>query len=131
MRGQRDRRVDQPSHAYQMDLRRGPVCWRRWACRSFLPVTGRWHCCGGRGFRRWHPGIVIRRRVSPVLVGGCVDLGATGLPYAPFTAALRELVRQRGAGQVAGLLPGGAAGELASLLPELGSPPAEGDPEMS
>ena len=66
-----------------------------------------------------------------VLVGGCVDLGATGLPYAPFTAALRELVRQRGAGQVAGLLPGGAAGELASLLPELGSPPAEGDPEMS
>ena len=66
-----------------------------------------------------------------VLAGGCVDLGATGLPYAPFTAALRELVRQRGAGEVAGLLPGGAAGELASLLPELGSPPAEGDPEMS
>ena len=133
---------------------------------------------------RWHPGIVISRRVSPVLVGreteletlmgllgevsggtpgtvllgaeagggksrlvaeftsrvgdralvlagGCVDLGGSGLPYAPFTAALRELVRQRGAGAVAGLLPGGAAGELASLLPELGSPPAEGDPEMS
>lgn len=41
-----------------------------------------------------------------VLAGGCVDLGGTGLPYAPFTAALRELVRQRGAGEVAGLLPG-------------------------
>ena len=66
-----------------------------------------------------------------VLAGGCVDLGGSGLPYAPFTAALRELVRQRGAGEVAGLLPGRAAGELASLLPELGSPPAEGDPEMS
>ena len=61
-----------------------------------------------------------------VLAGGCVDLGATGLPYAPFTAALRELVRQRGAGAVAGLLPGGAAGELASLLPELGGPPRRG-----
>ena len=136
------------------------------------------------GVHGWHPGIVISRRVSPVLVGrdaelemlmgllgeasggtpgtvllgaevgggksrlvaeftvrvrdralvlagGCVDLGGAGLPYAPFTAVLRELIRKRGAGEVAGLLPGRAAGELARLLPELGSPPADGDPEMS
>ena len=66
-----------------------------------------------------------------VLAGGCVDLGVAGLPYAPFTAALRELVRERGAAEVTGLLPGHDAGELAGLLPELGSPPAGGDPEMA
>jgi len=66
-----------------------------------------------------------------VLAGGCVDLGAAGLPYAPFTAALRGLVRELGVGEVTGLLPGGNAGELAGLLPELGSPPAGGDPEMA
>jgi DNA-binding CsgD family transcriptional regulator len=66
-----------------------------------------------------------------VLAGGCVDLGAGGLPYSPFTAALRVLIRERGAGEVTGLLPGGNAGELAGLVPELGSPPAGGDPEMA
>jgi predicted ATPase len=66
-----------------------------------------------------------------VLAGGCVDLGVAGLPYAPFTAALRELVRERGVAEVIGLLPGRDAGELAGLLPELGSPPAGGDPEMA
>ena len=66
-----------------------------------------------------------------VLAGGCVDLGAAGLPFAPFTAALRALVRELGAGEVTGLLPGGSAGELASLVPELGSPPSGGDPEMA
>ena len=45
-----------------------------------------------------------------VLAGGCVDLGGTGLSYAPFIAALLELVRQRGAGEVAALLPGNASG---------------------
>jgi predicted ATPase len=66
-----------------------------------------------------------------VLAGGCVDLGAAGLPYTPFTAALRVLVRELGAGEVTGLLPGGSAGELAGLVPELGSPPVGGDPEMA
>jgi hypothetical protein len=60
-----------------------------------------------------------------------VDLGAAGLPFAPFTAALRALVRELGSGEVTGLLPGGTAGELAGLGPELGSPPAGGDPEMA
>ena len=66
-----------------------------------------------------------------VMAGGCVDLGAAGLLYAPFAAMLRELVRQRGAAEVAGLLPGHGASELARLLPELGSPAADRDPEMA
>jgi ATP/maltotriose-dependent transcriptional regulator MalT len=66
-----------------------------------------------------------------VLDGGCVPLGAAGLPYAPITAALRGLVRERGAGWIAGLLPGGDAGELAALVPELGSLSSGGDPEMA
>src|SRR6266516_930810 len=57
-----------------------------------------------------------------VLAGGCVELGAGGLPYAPFTAALRQLVRARGAADVAGLLPDQAAGELGVLLPDFGTP---------
>ena len=63
-----------------------------------------------------------------IIAGGCVELGAGGLPYAPFTAALRQLVRARGAAEVAGLLPGHAAGELGVLLPDFGSPPAGADP---
>ena len=37
-----------------------------------------------------------------VLIGGCLELGADGLPFAPFTAVLRELVRDLGAAGVAG-----------------------------
>lgn len=57
-----------------------------------------------------------------VLIGGCVELGADGLPFAPFAAALRDLVRQIGVAAVAELLPGGATRELARLLPEFGEP---------
>jgi DNA-binding CsgD family transcriptional regulator len=63
-----------------------------------------------------------------VLAGGCVELDAGGLPYAPFTAMLRDLVRSRGVPGVASLLPRGDPGELAVLLPELGPPPSGGDP---
>lgn len=45
-------------------------------------------------------------------------------------AELEELVEERGVSEVTGLLPGGA-GELAALVPELGSPPSGGDPEMA
>ena len=62
-----------------------------------------------------------------VLAGGCLELGADGLPFAPFTSALRELVRDLGAGGVAELLPGGSARELARLLPEFGEPAGPGD----
>jgi DNA-binding CsgD family transcriptional regulator/tetratricopeptide (TPR) repeat protein len=62
-----------------------------------------------------------------VLTGGCLELGADGLPFAPFTAVLRELVRDLGAAGVADLLPGGATRELARLLPEFGEPAAAED----
>jgi DNA-binding CsgD family transcriptional regulator len=63
-----------------------------------------------------------------LLSGGCVDLGGVGLAYAPFTAALRGLVRQLGAEDVAALLPGGTPVELGRLLPALGvsRPPGTG-----
>jgi DNA-binding CsgD family transcriptional regulator len=62
-----------------------------------------------------------------VLTGGCLELGTDGLPYAPFTAVLRELVREMGAEAVAAMLPGRTIRELARLLPELGEPDAGGD----
>jgi DNA-binding CsgD family transcriptional regulator/tetratricopeptide (TPR) repeat protein len=62
-----------------------------------------------------------------VLMGGCLELGADGLPFAPFTSVLRALVRDLGAAGVAELLPGGAARELARLLPEFGEPPETQD----
>src|SRR5262249_26854401 len=36
-----------------------------------------------------------------VLTGGCLELGADSLPFTPFTAVLRELVRDLGAAGVA------------------------------
>ncbi|MFE6304758.1 ATP-binding protein [Nocardiopsis sp. NPDC057823] len=63
------------------------------------------------------------RRPGTVLVGGCLELGVDGLAYAPFTAALRQLLRERGPEPFAA---GGRAGELARLLPELGPVPEGG-----
>jgi len=60
-----------------------------------------------------------------VLTGGCVELGTDGLPFAPFTAVLRGLVRDLGAEGVAALLPGGVTRDFARLLPEFG--PADSD----
>jgi ATP/maltotriose-dependent transcriptional regulator MalT len=56
-----------------------------------------------------------------VLTGGCVELGTDGLPFAPFTAVLRELVRDLSVDGVAGLLPGGVTRDFARLLPEFGA----------
>ncbi|WP_328319786.1 helix-turn-helix transcriptional regulator [Streptomyces sp. NBC_00388] len=53
-----------------------------------------------------------------VSVGGCVEIGADGLPYAPFSTALREL-RRHLPGEMAAAVEG-QEGELARLLPELG-----------
>ncbi|WP_327590787.1 helix-turn-helix transcriptional regulator [Nonomuraea sp. NBC_00507] len=61
-----------------------------------------------------------------VLVGGCLELGTEGLPFAPFTAVLRGLVRELGRDGVAALVPGGATGGLARLLPEFGEPDKDG-----
>jgi DNA-binding CsgD family transcriptional regulator len=56
-----------------------------------------------------------------VLTGACLELGADGLPYSPFTAMLRDLVREMGAREIVDRLLGSgrAARELARLLPEL------------
>ncbi|REE96347.1 helix-turn-helix transcriptional regulator [Thermomonospora umbrina] len=61
-------------------------------------------------------------RGERVLVGGCLELGSDGLPFAPFTAMLRGLVREIGIDGVAGLLPRSATAGLARLLPEFGEP---------
>ncbi|HEX5295031.1 MAG TPA: AAA family ATPase [Streptosporangiaceae bacterium] len=55
-----------------------------------------------------------------VLAGGCLELGAAGLAFAPFTAVLRQVVRDLGVAGVQDLLTGQASRELARLLPELG-----------
>lgn len=61
-----------------------------------------------------------------VLVGGCLELGTEGLPFAPFTAVLRGLVRTFGRDGVARLVPGGTTRGLARLLPEFGEPDQDG-----
>ncbi|WP_200302704.1 helix-turn-helix transcriptional regulator [Streptomyces adelaidensis] len=58
------------------------------------------------------------RAGAVVALGGCVEIGADGLPFAPFSTALRALSRQ-----LPDELSAAAAGqeqELARLLPELG-----------
>jgi DNA-binding CsgD family transcriptional regulator len=66
-----------------------------------------------------------------VLIGGCMQLGTDGLPYAPFTGMFRDLIREMGADAFAALLPARAIRELARLLPELGAPAADGDQETA
>jgi hypothetical protein len=63
-----------------------------------------------------------------VLTGGCLELGTDGLPFAPFTAVLRDLVHELGADAVAAMLPGRTTRGLARLLPELGEPDLSSDP---
>ena len=63
-----------------------------------------------------------------MLIGGCLELGTDGLPFAPFTAVLRELVHEMGADAMAAMLPGRTTRGLARLLPELGEPETGGDP---
>jgi ATP/maltotriose-dependent transcriptional regulator MalT len=57
-----------------------------------------------------------------VLTGRCLELAHGGLPFAPFTTVLRELVRDLGTDGVGALLAGQGTRELARLLPELGGP---------
>jgi DNA-binding CsgD family transcriptional regulator/tetratricopeptide (TPR) repeat protein len=73
--------------------------------------------------------VEARAAGARVLIGGCLEMGADGLPFGPFTAMLRDLVREIGADELLGLLPGSdrAIRELARLLPELaGGQPAGG-----
>ncbi|MFF2809259.1 AAA family ATPase [Streptomyces sp. NPDC058000] len=68
---------------------------------------------------------------SWVLRGGCLELGETGLPFAPFTTVLRALVRETGADHIRRLLPNSEAGELGRLLPSLGRPHSADDADLA
>ncbi|WP_093608340.1 helix-turn-helix transcriptional regulator [Streptomyces indicus] len=62
-----------------------------------------------------------------VAVGGCVEIGAEGLPFAPFSTALRSLLRELPDEMAAAAA--GQEEQLARLLPELADParpPAHG-----
>ncbi|MGB6458084.1 MAG: AAA family ATPase [Streptosporangiaceae bacterium] len=61
------------------------------------------------------------------LTGGCLELGPAGLPFAPFTAVLRQLTRELGGEGVRSLLTGRPASELGRLLPELADPAGQSD----
>ncbi|WP_286252025.1 helix-turn-helix transcriptional regulator [Streptomyces graminofaciens] len=58
------------------------------------------------------------REGAVVALGGCVEIGADGLPFAPFSTALRALHRELPAELAAAAA--GQEEELARLLPELG-----------
>jgi DNA-binding CsgD family transcriptional regulator len=60
-----------------------------------------------------------REAGARVLVGDCLQLGETGLPYAPFVGALRPVLRSRSSDEINRLVGPGRA-ELAHLLPDLG-----------
>jgi DNA-binding CsgD family transcriptional regulator len=57
-----------------------------------------------------------------VLAGDCMQLGETGLPYAPFVGALRPLVHQADS-ERDDLLAGAGRAELSRLFPELATHP--------
>ncbi|MFI5657653.1 AAA family ATPase [Streptomyces sp. NPDC051684] len=63
-------------------------------------------------------GAAARDRGAVVVTGGCVEIGADGLPYAPFSTALRALRRTLPDEVDAAVA--GREDELARLLPELG-----------
>ncbi|WP_156726244.1 helix-turn-helix transcriptional regulator [Streptomyces apocyni] len=58
------------------------------------------------------------REDAVVALGGCVEIGAEGLPFAPFSTALRSLLRQLPDELAAAA--DGQEEELARLLPEIG-----------
>ncbi|MFJ1802991.1 AAA family ATPase [Streptomyces sp. NPDC088180] len=62
--------------------------------------------------------MAAERRDAVVAVGSCVEIGADGLPFAPFPTALRALRRSLPEEMAAACA--GQEGELARLLPELG-----------
>jgi DNA-binding CsgD family transcriptional regulator len=70
---------------------------------------------------------IAQRNGARVLTGGCMQLGPDGLPFAPFTAVLRDLVHEMGTDAFGALLPGRATRELARLLPEVGATPEGSD----
>jgi DNA-binding CsgD family transcriptional regulator len=70
-----------------------------------------------------------RRAGATVLVGGCVELGGEGLPFAPLIEALRGFLRDLDEPSLARLVPGRARADLARLLPELDPATRTGGPD--
>jgi DNA-binding CsgD family transcriptional regulator len=66
-----------------------------------------------------------------VVTGACLEQAAGGLPYAPFNAILRQLVRARGIANVSALVGAANVGDLARLLPAFGAPSGAHDPEIA
>jgi ATP/maltotriose-dependent transcriptional regulator MalT len=64
-----------------------------------------------------------RRQGFQVLIGGCLDIGESTVPYAPLLEALRQLWTELDSDALTEVL-GPASAELGSLLPELGPPMA-------
>ncbi|SCG48343.1 Predicted ATPase [Micromonospora coxensis] len=64
-------------------------------------------------------GALVTAGGDRLLVGQCLELGEAGLPFAPFAAALREVLRRDGPAVFSGYEP-----EFARLLPELARVPA-------
>ncbi|MGP3774417.1 helix-turn-helix transcriptional regulator [Streptomyces sp. SDT5-1] len=69
-------------------------------------------------------GAGARARGAVVVTGGCVEIGADGLPFAPFSTALRALRRALPAEVDAAA--SGREHELARVLPELGDTEGRG-----
>ncbi len=78
--------------------------------------------CGGAGVGKSRLVTEYLRRIphTPTATGGCLELGAEGVPFAPFTALLRELVRSGGPAV-------DPTGDLGRLVPELGGAPGAAD----
>ncbi|MFI0242466.1 AAA family ATPase [Streptomyces sp. NPDC016845] len=64
------------------------------------------------------------RTGAVVVTGGCVEIGADGLPFAPFSTALRALRRKLP--EAFGAAAAGREDELARVLPELSDPGTRG-----
>ena len=62
-----------------------------------------------------------RQQGFTVLIGGCLDIGESTVPYAPLLEALRRLWAELDSDALSEVL-GPASAELGSLIPELGPP---------
>jgi DNA-binding CsgD family transcriptional regulator len=94
------------------------------ARRAFTEASGAVIVGGdaGVGKTRLVAEFTATRPAGTVFAGGCLELGVDGLAYAPFTAVLRQFLRERGREPFEAAAPGGTA-EFARLLPELGALP--------
>lgn len=68
---------------------------------------------------------------ATVLQGWCLDQGEPGLPFAPFVAVVRQMLKERGASGIGSLVGREGMRELSRLLPALGPAPSDGDPGMA